>query len=493
MDFDLRFIQEAHAACTHLNAKEGAHPPGFELQRKDHPRDAELAIGNLLQHLDSNGYKVPFPQAWKDAVTDEGLVELTCVVAAFPVNASHPFANPDGKRLAGSMKCLAGILGALGVHKQPFLFVDVHPRADKWNAGMEGGTALDEDLIASTCDLLLQIPFARPLLVFGAHARDGLIIASGGHVKVPDWGKKEASYLAHGNGALFFRHPVCVHPWTGRERAIFEGKLMDARARKGGGFLAYSIEGLALWEAEQLQGNAFEDVLGLAILLRWEEKECEQDAFPPPLPPCLLYAIEQELDAIEARMKKEPGCSHLRALLSVWGSRGANAEVLDPVTGKMERRCVLNANAMVLDPVTGKMERRCVLMGRKSALKRKLAAKKANSKWITSLSSFLFPLDRIAWVTQCIYAGWEHARKRKAGKNGRKVGRKVGRPRLQFAPAKENKGKHQRKRKAAKEASSTCITSPSPLDRIEWVTQSIYAGWEHAWKKKAAVEANSNI
>ena len=233
----------------------------------------------------------------------------------------------------------------------------------------------------------------------------------------------------------------------------------------------------------------------------------------PPLPPCLLYAIEQELDAIEARMKKEPGCSHLRALLSVWGSRGANAEVLDPVTGKMERqcvmagrkcanaevldvntgkmerRCVLNANAMVLDPVTGKMERRCVLMGRKSALKRKLAAKKANSKWITSLSSFLFPLDRIAWVTQCIYAGWEHARKRKAGKNGRKVGR----PRLQFAPAKENKGKHQRKRKAAKEASSTCITSPSPLDRIEWVTQSIYAGWEHAWKKKAAVEANSNI
>ena len=192
-------------------------------------------------------------------------------------------------------------------------------------------------------------------------------------------------------------------------------------------------------------------------------------------------------------MKKEPGCSHLRALLSVWGSRGANAEVLDPVTGKMERRCVLNANAMVLDPVTGKMERRCVLMGRKSALKRKLAAKKANSKWITSLSSFLFPLDRIAWVTQCIYAGWEHARKRKAGKNGRKVGRKVGRPRLQFAPAKENKGKHQRKRKAAKEASSTCITSPSPLDRIEWVTQSIYAGWEHAWKKKAAVEANSNI
>ena len=108
MDFDLRFIQEAHAACTHLNAKEGAHPPGFELQRKDHPRDAELAIGNLLQHLDSNGYKVPFPQAWKDAVTDEGLVELTCVVAAFPVNASHPFANPDGKRLAGSMKCLAG-------------------------------------------------------------------------------------------------------------------------------------------------------------------------------------------------------------------------------------------------------------------------------------------------------------------------------------------------------------------------------------------------
>ena len=284
MDFDLRFIQEAHAACTHLNAKEGAHPPGFELQRKDHPRDAELAIGNLLQHLDSNGYKVPFPQAWKDAVTDEGLVELTCVVAAFPVNASHPFANPDGKRLAGSMKCLAGILGALGVHKQPFLFVDVHPRADKWNAGMEGGTALDEDLIASTCDLLLQIPFARPLLVFGAHARDGLIMASGGHAKVPDWGKKEASYLAHGNGALFFRHPVCVHPWTGRERAIFEGKLMDARARKGGGFLAYSIEGLALWEAEQLQGNAFEDVLGLAILLRWEEKECEQDAFPPPPP-----------------------------------------------------------------------------------------------------------------------------------------------------------------------------------------------------------------
>ena len=196
-------------------------------------------------------------------------------------------------------------------------------------------------------------------------------------------------------------------------------------------------------------------------------------------------------------MKKEPGCSHLRALLSVWGSRGANAEVLDPVTGKMERQCVMAgrkcANAEVLDVNTGKMERRCVLMGRKSALKRKLAAKKANSKWITSLSSFLFPLDRIAWVTQCIYAGWEHARKRKAGKNGRKVGRKVGRPRLQFAPAKENKGKHQRKRKAAKEASSTCITSPSPLDRIEWVTQSIYAGWEHAWKKKAAVEANSNI
>ena len=337
--FEDAFLDVARAATTHFKGKEGARPPRFELHAEavglHYPPDAVLAlIRKLLKHFDDVGYVVPFRSAWENAaVTVDGLVDIPVVVAAFPVSSKHPFANPDGTRLAGSMHCLAGIVGALGVHRQPFLFVDVHPRDDKWNAGMgEGTKALDDELIARTCKLLLAIPFAQPFLVFGAHARDGLINASecaspaGWDRKVPEWRKSLASHLANGNGAVFFRHPVCVHPGGG-EHAIAEAKIMDLRARKGGGVLAYSIEALTQLEVEQLQGTSFEDVFRLAIVLRFVEKE-EKEIFDLcDLPECLQPVIQKELVPIQARIKKEPGCSHLRALLSVWGKRGGNVMV----------------------------------------------------------------------------------------------------------------------------------------------------------------------